>query len=76
MDNNFDNNLDPEQLSLEAILAEYRAEEEMESAHRSAVEQQSRSIMIEALGDTISSSVQEPEKEPEPVSEGFMDPDT
>ena len=80
MDNQFDNNLDPEQFSLEAILAEYRAQEEMESAHRSAVEQQSRSIMIEALGDTISSSVQEPEKEPEPepepVSEGFMDPDT
>ncbi|MGI6028563.1 MAG: hypothetical protein ACOX81_04045 [Candidatus Heteroscillospira sp.] len=77
MDKNFDNNLDPEQFSLEAILAEYRAEEEIESAHRSAVEQQSRSIMIEALGDTISSSVEEPEPEPEaepePETQGFED---
>ncbi len=79
MDNNHDYNLDPEQFSLEAILAEYRAEEEMEDAHRSAVEQKSRSIMIEALDDTISSSIEEPEPEPapepEPHSEGFSEAD-
>ena len=57
----FDYNIDPEQLSLEAILAEYRAEEMIASAHRSAVEEKSRSIMIEALGDTILSSVDEPD---------------
>lgn len=57
----FDFNIDPEQLSLEAILAEYRAEEMISSAHRSAVEEKSRNIMIEALGDTILSSVDEPD---------------
>lgn len=62
MDKKFDNNLDPEQFSLEAILAEYLAEDEAPAAPaRSAAEKKSRNIMVEALGDTISSSVHEPE---------------
>ena len=88
MDNNFDFSLDTEQFSLEAILAEYRAEEDTKSAYRTTAEQQSRSIMIEALGDTISACIEEPETapqpapqpepvkepEPEPISDGFIDP--
>ncbi|MGE4352775.1 MAG: hypothetical protein AB7D36_01665 [Oscillospiraceae bacterium] len=83
MDNSqFDYKIDPEQLSLEAILAEYRAEEEISAAHRSAVEEKSRNIMIEALGDTILSSVDEPlsaqntsEAEPRSVAEEIFGPD-
>ena len=60
MDEKHENYIDSEQFSLETILAEYLADEEISSASRSEIEERSHRIMVEAIGDTISAAFEEP----------------
>ncbi len=66
---NEDLGLDSEQFSLEDILSEYLTDET--PTELSELEQQSRSILLEALGDTIATSVEPEENE---LSEAELQP--
>lgn len=56
-ENQFDHNLIPDQFSLESILAEYA--EDKPSAYRTEVEKSSHAIVVEAIGEVISSGALE-----------------
>jgi len=71
MDENRDNRIaEEEAYSLESILAEYRAQAELEEAmHGSAPVSRARSIVMEALDEQIASAVLSSREEPDAAAE-------